>query len=133
MKKLLDTDTCISILRGVSAVVERASQDVPDDLAYSSVTRYELLHGAARCPEPRREAEAAKVKRFLGMLHEVPFDSGAADRAAEIRAGLEAKGTPIGPMDLLIAATALANEMTLVSGNLREFKRVETLRVETWM
>lgn len=133
MTHLLDTDTCIALLRGVPGVLEIAARHVPDDLALSSITRYELLSGAARCLEARREIETAKVNRFLETLHEIPFDSEAADLAARLRAGLEAKGSPIGPMDLLIAATARANRLILVSGNQKEFKRIPKLKLESWM
>ena len=133
MTHLLDTDTCIALLRGVPGVLEIAARQVPDDLALSSITRYELLFGAARCPEARREIETVKVNRFLETLHEIPFDSEAADLAARLRAGLEAKGSPIGPMDLLIAATARANHLILVSGNQKEFKRIPKLKLESWM
>lgn len=133
MTRLLDTDTCIDILRGMFGAVDTASRHPPDDLAVSSVTRYELIYGAARCPMARREIETSKINAFLGLLHEIPFDSEAADLAARFRAELAAKGTPIGPMDLLIAATAHANRLILVTGNLREFKRIEELKLESWI
>ncbi|MCC5848597.1 MAG: type II toxin-antitoxin system VapC family toxin [Verrucomicrobia bacterium] len=133
MTRLLDTDTCIDILRGVSAAVDTVSRYSPDDLAISSVTRYELLYGVARCPDKRREKETAKVHAFLRILHEIPFDSEAADLAALLRAELTSKGTPIGPMDLLIAATAKANRLILVTGKLRDFERIEALQLESWL
>lgn len=65
------------------------------------------------------------------MLHEIAFDEESANLASEIRKDLERKGTPIGPMDLLIAATAMAKNLTLVSGNVKEFSRIADLKLES--
>ncbi|MGC9449947.1 MAG: type II toxin-antitoxin system VapC family toxin [Oceanipulchritudo sp.] len=133
MKYLLDTDTCIALLRGHASAVSRASNHAPDELAFSSITRYELLYGVRRCKARTRKREADKVEQFLGVLHEIPFTGETADLAAGIRFDLEAKGKTIGPMDTLIAATALQAGLTLVSGNMREFGRVDRLTTESWM
>ncbi|MEX0326119.1 MAG: PIN domain-containing protein [Puniceicoccaceae bacterium] len=133
MKYLLDTDTCIAVLRGRAETIEELSRHAPEEMAVSSITRYELLYGARRCNARRRVREEAKVEQFLGLLHEIAFTDDTADRAADLRISLEAKGQSIGPMDTLIAATALCNGLTLVSGNLGEFGRVPGLGTEDWI
>lgn len=133
MRYLLDTDTCIALLRGHPEAVTSAQSCVPDDLAVSSITRYELAYGAMRCAPRRRKAEAAKVERFLNTLHEIPFSDKTAGQAARLRSDLESAGQPVGPMDLLIAATAMEAGLTLVTGNQREFRRIKHLPLENWM
>jgi tRNA(fMet)-specific endonuclease VapC len=133
MTYLLDTGTCIALLRGHAAAVEQASATVPDDLAVSSITRYELGYGVLRCDPRRVKQESAKVDHFIGMLHELPFTASTAALAARIRHDLTSIGKPIGPMDILIAATALEAGLILVTGNLSEFKRVKGLSVRSWM
>ena len=133
MKYLLDTDTCIALLRGNQATVDSALAVTPDDLAISSITRYELRVGVLGCPTKRRQVEARKVNRLMDALHEIPFTSETAEQAATIRHQLLAIGQPIGPMDTLIAATALEAHLTLVTGNLREFGRIKGLSVVNWM
>lgn len=129
---LLDTDTCIHLMRGRPKVVERASQAAPDDLALAAITHYELRFGALRCAPEHRARELSKVEHLLATLHAVPFSKETARFAAEIRAELESRGQPIGPMDTLIAACGLENGLTLVTGNLREFVKVPGLMCETW-
>lgn len=133
MKYLLDTDTCIAILRGQPEAVNQVSGQSPDELAISSITRYELIHGVQRCNASRREREREKVDRFLGMVHEIAFTGDASIRAAELRFELESRGQPIGPLDTLIAATAMSAGLILVSGNLREFDRIPGLQTEDWI
>ena len=107
MDYLLDTDTCIAILRGQKNVVDTIQQISPDRIAISSITRYELIYGALRLGAKRQKTEIAKIEKFLALLHELPFEKTVAIIAARIRRELEAQGQPIGPMDLQIAATAL--------------------------
>lgn len=133
MKYLLDTDTCIALLRGHQPAVERAEAVSPDELGVSSITRYELRYGALRCSGKRRSKESRKVTLFLDLLHELPFTNATAEEAAEIRYSLESSGHPIGPMDTLIAATAIESGLTLVTGNQREFSRIKGLALENWM
>jgi len=133
MRYLLDTDTCIALLRGQAGVVARAEETAPDQLAVSAITRYELRVGVLRCDPKRIRQESRKVEQFLDLLHELPFTGDTAEVAAQIRQRLESTGQPIGPMDTLIAATALEAALTLVPGNLAEFSRVKGLQVESWM
>lgn len=133
MDYLLDTDTCIAVLRGQEGTVEKIQSLSPDQIAISSVTRYELTYGALRLGTKRQKIELAKIERFLELLHERPFGKTTVQFAARIRRELETQGLPIGQMDLQIGATALEAECILVTGKEREFARVEGLKSENWM
>jgi tRNA(fMet)-specific endonuclease VapC len=127
---LLDTDTCIGVLRQRPGMVQRLRGFAPTDCAVSVVTTYELLCGAEKAHDPARERQ--KVERFLSAVVELPLDRAAAEAAARVRAALERQGQSIGPYDLLIAGQALASGFTLVSNNTREFRRVTGLKLESW-
>jgi len=130
MSYLLDTTTCIGVLRQRPGMVPRLNQVSPSDCAVSAVTVYELFCGVEKAQHP--SAERQKVELFLSVIAELPFDRAAAETAARIRVELEKKGTPIGPYDLLIAGHALVNGLTVVTNNLGEFQRVGGLKVEAW-
>lgn len=132
MTYLLDTDTCIHLLRGREKTVAHAAEHGPADLAISAITRYELLYGVERCPPVWRKKEGQKVRVLLEALQVLAFTGETAVIAAKIRAALEAAGKGIGPMDLLIAATALEHRLTLASGNVAEFERVPGLEAVNW-
>jgi tRNA(fMet)-specific endonuclease VapC len=129
---LLDTDTCIHLLRGHEVAVAQAGRHSPANLAVSAITRFELLYGVERCPPAGKQKESSKVRLLLETLVILPFTGETSSYAATIRASLEAAGNPIGPMDLLIAATALENCLLLVTNNLEEFQRVPRLSCLTW-
>ncbi len=130
MTHLLDTDTCIGVLRQRPGMVQRLSQLAPTDCAASMVTVYELFCGLAKAQDPAKERQ--KVERFVSAIIEMPLDRASAEAAANIRAELERLGTPIGPYDLLIAGQAVACGLTLVTDNVGEFKRVSGLKLESW-
>ena len=130
MTRLLDTDTCIGVLRQKPGVVHRLSQFAPTEVAVSMVTVYELYCGVAKAKDPA--AERLKVERFVSTIVELPFDHAAAEAAARLRVDLERQGKPIGPYDLLIAGQALAHGLTLVTNNVAEFQRVPGLHLESW-
>ena len=130
MQYLLDTDTCVDLLRGVRPVAEKLQTLTPDDCGISAITSFELFAGAARARDPGRETQ--KVHKLVDVVEELPFDADAARRAGALRSELEEAGTPIGPYDLLIAAHALALELALVTANSGEFGRVAGLRLENW-
>ena len=132
MTLLLDTDTCIHLLRGTKAVVKNAEAHNPADLAISSITHYELLYGVERCPQNWKKKEAQKVLLLLGYLSVLPFTSDTATHAAIVRSVLHTAGHPIGAMDVLIAATALEHNLPLVTHNLREFRRIPGLESSSW-
>lgn len=130
MKFLLDTDTCIYALKQKASVLQRLLARSPEDIAVSVVTEAELRTGAAK------SASSAKTLRllenFLRPLTILEFSSGDAVSYAQVRARLERAGKPIGPLDTLIAAQAVARKLVLVSNNEREFGRVAGLRIENW-
>jgi tRNA(fMet)-specific endonuclease VapC len=96
----------------------------------SSVTRAELVYGARRSA---RVAENLRVlASFFAPLVSLPFDDACAEQYGALRATLAAAGRPIGPNDLLIAATALAHDLTVVTHNVREFSRIAGLKIEDW-
>ncbi|WP_286293273.1 PIN domain-containing protein [Methylomarinovum tepidoasis] len=128
----MDTDTCIFLIRHHPPEARERFQAIgPTHLFISTVTLFELAYGAERS---RRQAHnRACLQRLVALLNLVPFDTEAAWTAARLRAELAAAGTPIGPYDVQIAAIALSRNMTLVSNNLREFRRIADLRSETWV
>ena len=132
MKCMLDTDSCIFIIRQKShAIRERFEACVVGDIGISMITLAELEYGAEKSSQPKRNREA--LEQFIGALDIAPFDRQAALQYGQIRMHLEKKGQRIGAMDLLIAAQARSLGVTLVTNNEREFKRVPGLRVENWM
>ncbi len=130
MTHLLDTDTCIGVLRQRPGMVQRLSQLAPTDCAVSMVTVYELFCGVEKARAPANERQ--KVARFVSTIIELPLDRAAAEKAAQLRADLERRGQSIGPYDLLIAGQALASGLTLVTNNTQEFQRVSGLKLESW-
>jgi tRNA(fMet)-specific endonuclease VapC len=131
MLYLLDTNACVAYLRRAdSPVRQRLAQHDPADIVVCSVVYAELRYGALRNADPARAQ--AQLASFLANFVSLPLDDPAAEVAAAVRADLAAKGTPIGPHDLLIAAIALANNLTLITRNTREFRRVDGLRLEDW-
>jgi tRNA(fMet)-specific endonuclease VapC len=131
MRYLLDTNICIYLINDRPASVrKRLSVLDPGDVGVSSITVAELAYGVKKSRSPRN---LAALEGFLLPLEVAPFDLDAAMAYGSIRATLERKGLPIGPLDLQIAAHAIALAVVLVTNNQREFKRVEGLRVENWI
>lgn len=128
---LLDTNACIRLLNGTSpALVDRLSSTPRTQVRLSAVVKAELLYGARRS---QRVAENLRLlDEFFATIASIPFDDSCADEYGKIRFELERTGTPIGPNDLMIAATARAHGLTLVTHNRREFARVPELRLEDW-
>jgi tRNA(fMet)-specific endonuclease VapC len=131
MAYLLDTDICIGIInRRAPKVIAKLQEFQPGDLFVSTITVAELRFGAAKSQAVRRNHEA--LDSFLLPFMLLDFDELSATAYGAIRSFLERKGTPIGSMDTLIAAQAVAHQLILVTGNQREFRRVSELRVENW-
>jgi len=131
MKLMLDTNICIYIIKQQPpAVLERFQEYLVGDLGISSITLSELRYGVAKSNYREKNAEA--LDEFIMPLEIVPFGEEAALAYGDIRAGLEKAGTPIGAMDMLIAAQALSMGVTLVTNNTREFKRVPGLSIFDW-
>jgi tRNA(fMet)-specific endonuclease VapC len=126
---LLDANTLIHYLKGIEPVVSRFHSSSPRELAVPSVVAYELLFGTLKTGPSKRRAA---VTQIFAALRQVPFDSEAAQEAARVRFELESRGLVIGPLDLLIAGTALSRNATLVTNNTREFGRVRGLRLADW-
>ena len=130
MRYLLDTDICIYVINvRPPGVLERFLAHEADGLGVSAVTVGEL-HFGVRKSGSRRNVSA--LEKFLAPLEVADYGWDAARAYGELRSILERKGTPIGPLDTQIAAHALALDVTLVSNNLREFRRVPKLRLENW-
>jgi tRNA(fMet)-specific endonuclease VapC len=127
---LLDTNTCIAVMRSHPIAVQRMAAVAPGDCAISTVTAYELYTGVEKCANPAQER--SKVELLLSTVREMPFDPDAARESARLRALLEAQGQPIGPYDVLLAGQALAHSLILVTDNTREFSRVPGLTLEDW-
>jgi len=125
---LLDANAVIAILKGHAGFIARMTQYAPADFAMPSIVAHELYYGAFK---GQRVAEnLARVEALQFPVLE--FDHEDARRAGMLRAELAGAGTPIGPYDVLIAGQALSRDMTLVTRNLREFRRVPDLRLEDW-
>jgi len=128
---LLDTNACIGVLNGTAPeLVARMRAEDPAAIRMSAVVKAELFFGARKSTRVERNLDL--LARFFAPFESVPFDDRAAEHYGVIRADLERAGHPIGPNDLLIAATARANDLVLVTRNTDEFRRVVGLRIENW-
>jgi len=131
VKWLLDTNVCIAVIRQrPESALRRLRGKQVGQVGLSTITLAELEFGAAKSQQPAK-ARAA-LREFLLPLEVVTFDEAAADAYGTVRAAMEKKGRPIGPLDTLIAAHALALGTVLVTSNTREFRRVPGLSVEDW-
>jgi tRNA(fMet)-specific endonuclease VapC len=128
---LLDTCTLSDYLKGNSPTVKRFKQEKPYDICVSAITRFEIeygLHlksGLVNTITPQLEAIYQKIQT-------IDFSVPEANIAAAIRSSLKKSGNPIGFYDLLIAATAVANHLVLVTSNIQEFSRIDNLTIENW-
>jgi tRNA(fMet)-specific endonuclease VapC len=127
---LLDTNVIIHYLKGVPEIVARIQNASRAELAIPCIVAYELEYGTLRANSPARRRH--ELERGLAHIQHVPFDSDAATAAASIRVELERRGLTIGPLDLLIAGTAVSRGAVLVTNNAVEFSRVPGLRVADW-
>ncbi len=132
MRYMLDTNICIEMLRGRGVrVLKRIRRCAVGDIGISIITLAELEHGVWKSASPEKNQIALNI--FRAYLEQADFDAAAARAYGEIHARLEREGRVIGPMDLLIAAHALALDVALITNNEREFRRVAGLRVENWV
>ena len=127
--KLLDSDTCIGLLKGDQAVV-KAWRACEDQCALSSMTIGELYYGAFKSTV--REEELKRVDRFVDIFPEIRPSRRSMRRFGEIKASLEQKGTRLADADIIIASTAIEEGLSLVTGNVRHYNRIEGLAIENW-
>lgn len=131
MKYMLDTNLCIYAIKNKpESVIRKVLAQNPEDLCISVITYAELMHGVEKSQAVEKNRIAMSL--FLSAITVLDFNSRAAEVYGEIRAELEKKGTPIGPMDLLIAGHAKSQNLVLVTNNTREFARVTGLQIEDW-
>lgn len=129
---VLDSNTISYYFRGDPLVVPRMQALKPVEVGVPAIVEYELRYGLMRLPPEAAAPRLAALAQLLQPVQVLPFDSECAAYAARIRAELELVGTPIGPHDTLIAATALRHQATLVTRNVREFSRVPGLQWVDW-
>jgi tRNA(fMet)-specific endonuclease VapC len=127
---VLDTNTLVFFFKGVGRVTDRLLATPPSEILLPAVVLYELEVGALQSTSPKKRRE--QLQDLLELVAVVPFGATEALAAARLRCELERGGRAIGPLDTLIAATALAQSATLVTHNIKEFSRVKGLKVEDW-
>ncbi|MCL1796739.1 MAG: type II toxin-antitoxin system VapC family toxin [Eggerthellaceae bacterium] len=131
MSWFLDSNVCIDCLRGRSPYIKQMLQSLmPAHIKIPSMVKAELIHGAQKSAHPKRNQEL--VELFLAPFEIVAFDDVSANMYGQIRCSLEKKGQIIGFNDLIIAATVMAHEGTLVTANTKEFSRIKSLKLEDW-
>lgn len=131
MTHLLDANACIRYLNGRSQSVRRRFRALrPPDIVICSVVRAEMMAGALRSQQPARTIE--RQQELFRVCPSLSFDDLAPQQYARIRAHLDTLGTPIGPLDMQIAAIALVHGPRLVTHNTREFSRIPGLTIEDW-
>lgn len=126
----LDTNTVLDYFRGKGEVATHLLAVAPRDVALPSIVAYEVWVGVLGSQNAKRRQ--LQYEQFLAAVEVLPFDAAVGRRAAELRHALERRGEGIGPLDTLIAATALSHNATLVTRNLREFGRVQGLKLVDW-
>lgn len=127
---VLDTNTLSYFFRGEGRIAQHLASVSPSEIAIPAIVLFEIETGIAKSDDASRHR--AQLDEAMATIQVLPFGRKEARAAARVRADLEAAGRTIGPYDVLIAGTALANGATLVTRNEREFKRVPGLAVESW-
>jgi len=127
---ILDTNTLIYFFKGMGGVSQRLLATPPSEIGIPTIVVYELEVGIAKSGSPSKRR--AQLDVITGLVSILSFGREEAMASARLRAGLERAGSSIGPMDTLIAGTALSQGAVLVSRNLAEFERIRDLRVENW-
>jgi tRNA(fMet)-specific endonuclease VapC len=129
---ILDTNTCIYFLnRSSEKIITKMKSLSPSHIKLSAITVAELFFGAEKSKAQKKNWKI--VQSFIDNFDLIPFDANCCQNYAKIRALLEKSGSPIGPMDLLIASITLTHNLTLVTNNIKEFKRIKGLSLENWI
>lgn len=132
MEFMLDTNICIYIIkRKPLDVIERFKQTKISQIGVSTITLSELLYGVLKSSKPAQNQMA--LAQFIAPLEILPYGDDAAQYYGTLRTHLEKQGTPIGSLDMLIAAHALSTDCTLVTNNEKEFIRIPKLKIENWV
>ncbi len=131
LKYLLDTNACIRYISGRSVPLRNKIIATPTNkISVCSIVKAEMFYGSMKSQNPQKSLK--EQKEFLDQFQSLPFDDEAALIFGELRADLAKKGTQIGGYDLQIAAIALANDLTLITHNTKEFSRIGNLKIEDW-
>jgi tRNA(fMet)-specific endonuclease VapC len=131
MKYMLDTNICIYIIkRKPQAVIERFLRTDISQIGLSSITLSELLYGVSKSSKPGQNQMA--LMQFVAPMEILPYGDDPAQYYGNLRVHLEKQGTPIGVLDMLIAAHALSTACTLITNNEKEFSRIPNLKIENW-
>ena len=131
MTYMLDTNICIYAIKNKpEQVLEKLKENLSNGICISAITLAELQHGIEKSMNPEKNSMA--LLQFLSILDILPFDDLAAVEYGKICAYLQKRGTPIGTMDMLIAAHAKTENLIIVTNNVREFERVPDLKIENW-
>ena len=131
MRYMLDTNICIySIKHKPEQVFHRLQEHDPSEICISSVTYAELVHGVEKSQAVDKNRLALTL--LLSNIEILDFDANAAEAYGKIRAELEKRGTPIGPLDMMIAGHARSLGYTVVTNNTKEFSRIKELKLENW-
>ena len=132
MNFLIDTNICIYIMnKRPPEVIHRFKDTEVGQIGISTITVSELNYGASK--SNLRKQNFRRLEEFLAPFEIIPYSQNAPKYYGEIRSSLENQGNVIGPLDLLIAAHALSENLTLVTNNEKEFKRIKSLKVENWV
>ncbi len=126
----LDTNSVIYFFKGMGRIADRLLAVPPNQIAMPAVVLYELEVGIAK--STASAGRRSQLENLVSLVNMLPFGIEEARISAQIRAGLEVVGTPIGPLDTLIAGTVLSHGATLVTRNTKEFGRIKKLKVENW-
>jgi tRNA(fMet)-specific endonuclease VapC len=132
MKYMLDTNICVYLIKKKpESVLANLRSSINDGVSISAITLAELFYGVEASAYPEKNTVA--LSQFLSIVDVLPFDDEAASEYGRICATLRRKGTPIGPMDMLIAAHAKSKGLIVVTNNTREFEQVEGVDIQNWI
>jgi tRNA(fMet)-specific endonuclease VapC len=127
---ILDTNTLIYFFKGIGNVSARLLQTPPRSIGIPAIVLFELEVGIAKSSSPKKRR--LQLQNLIATTNILPLGQEEVNFAAAVRVDLENRGKPIGPYDVLIAGTALANKGILVTHNTSEFERIEGLQLEDW-